>query len=85
MKLADNMDRHKILDEFKFRPVRTIVFGVTCHLVPKNTIILPCPEHSLFSFHWIFMKVADNVDSHKILYEFDVRQDQNIHFGDTFP
>ena len=38
MKLADNMDRHKILDEFEFRPDRTIDFWVTCPLVQKNPI-----------------------------------------------
>ena len=36
MKLADNMDRHKISDEFEFRPVRTTNFGVTCPLVQKT-------------------------------------------------
>ena len=38
MKLADNMDRHKISDEFKFRQDRTIDFAVTCPLVQKNPI-----------------------------------------------
>ena len=38
MKLADNMDRLKILDEFEFRPDQTIDFGVTCLLVPKTPI-----------------------------------------------
>ena len=31
MKLADNMDMHKISDEFEFRPDQTIDFGVTCN------------------------------------------------------
>ena len=38
MKLADNLDRHIISDEFEFRPDRTIVFGVACPLVPINPI-----------------------------------------------
>ena len=36
MKLANMMDKHKILDEFEFRPDLTIDFGVTCPLVQKN-------------------------------------------------
>ena len=35
MRLAD-LDRHKILNEFEFRPDRTTDFGVTCPLVPKK-------------------------------------------------
>ena len=38
MKLVDNLDKHKILDEFEFRPDRNIEFRVTCTLVPKKTI-----------------------------------------------
>ena len=38
MRLADNLDRHKILDEFEFGPDRTFDFGVTCPLVTKNPI-----------------------------------------------
>ena len=34
--LADNLDRHTISNDFEFRPDRTIDFGVTCPLVPKN-------------------------------------------------
>ena len=81
MKLADNPDRHRISDEFEFQPDWTIDFEVTCPLVPKKHIP-PCPEHSLFSFDWIFMKVADNLDRHKIVDKFEFRQD---HFGVTFP
>ena len=36
MKVADNLDRHKIPDEFEFRQNRTIHFGVTCPLMPKK-------------------------------------------------
>ena len=38
MKLADNMDSHKISDEFEFRPDQTIDLGVTCPLVQKKPI-----------------------------------------------
>ena len=38
MKLADNLDRHKVLDKFKFRPDWTIDYRVTCPLVPKSLI-----------------------------------------------
>ena len=38
MKLADNLDRHKILDEFGFQQDQTIDFGVTRHLVLKSPI-----------------------------------------------
>ena len=30
MKVADNLDRHKILDEFEFQQDGTIHFGVSC-------------------------------------------------------
>ena len=65
MKLADNMDRHKISDEFKFRPDWTI----DCSYLPfsaEKPCIPPCPEHSPFSFDGIFMKLADNLDRHKV-------------------
>ena len=52
----------------------------------KTPHIQPCPEYSLFSFDWIFMmKVADNLDRHKISDEFEFRQDRTIHFGVTCP
>ena len=53
----------------------------------NKKIIRPCPAHtcSLFSFDWIFMKVADNLDRHKILYEFEFRLDHTIHFGVNCP
>ena len=34
MRLADNLNRLKISDEFEFWRDRTIDFGVTCDLVP---------------------------------------------------
>ena len=39
MKVADNLDMHKIWDEFEFRQDGTIQFGVTCHCVPKASHI----------------------------------------------
>ena len=36
MKVADNLDRHKILDEFEFRQGRTILVEATCPCMPKN-------------------------------------------------
>ena len=38
MRLADNLDRHKISDEFEFRPDRTIYYGVTFPIAQKNAI-----------------------------------------------
>ena len=34
MRLADNLDRHRVSDEFEFQPDQNIDFGVTCPLVP---------------------------------------------------
>ena len=42
-----------------------------------------CLEDSDFIFDQGFVKLAGNKDSHKILDEFDFRQDQTIHFGVT--
>ena len=36
MRLAENLDRHKISDEFEFRSDWNINFGVICPLVPKK-------------------------------------------------
>ena len=85
MKLTDNLDMHKILDEFEFRPVRAIGFGVPCTLVQKIPNIRPCLEHNLFSFDWIFMRVADNLGRHRLSYEFEFRQDRTICIGVTCP
>ena len=51
----------------------------------EKRYIRPCPEHSLFSFDWIFMKVADNLDRHKISDDFNFLQDHTNHFGVTCP
>ena len=40
MRLADNVDSHKISDEFEFRPDRNIDFRVTCPLVAKTIFYL---------------------------------------------
>ena len=85
MRLVDNMDRHKISNEFEFRSDRTTDFGVTCPLVLKKTHMPPCPEHSLLSFIRNFMKLADNLDKHKISDEFEFWLDRTIHFGVTGP
>ena len=85
MKLAHSLDKYNISGKFAFRPDRTTGSGVTCPLVPKQTYIRTWPEHSLFSSDWIFMKVADNLDRHKISDKFESRQDGAIHFGVTCP
>ena len=66
MKLADNMGRHTISEEFEFGPDRTIVFGVTCPLMQKRSHIRHCLEYSLLSFNRNVKKLADNLDRHKI-------------------
>ena len=54
MKVADNLDRHDILDEFEFRQDRTI------HPSAKKPRIRLCPEHILCNFYPVFMKLADS-------------------------
>ena len=51
MKLADNMERHKVSDEFEFRPDQTVDLGVTCPLVQKKKHIRPYPEYRRISFN----------------------------------
>ena len=94
MKLADNMDRHKISDEFEFPPDRTIDFGNTCPLGPKTFIFdliwrtidfgVTCPlvQKNIFD---LVRSIACLVliDKHKISDVFEFRQDQTIHFGVT--
>ena len=83
MKLADNMDRHKISDEFEFPPDRTIDFGVTCPFVPKTLIFTLV--RSIACFNCNFMKLADNPDRHKILDEFEFQPDSTIDWTVTCP
>ena len=49
----------------------TIHFRVT--LSAEKHHIRPCPEHSLFSFNRVFMRLAVNLDRHKISDEFEYR------------
>ena len=44
-----------------------------------------CPIDSAFSFSRIFINLAGNQDSHKILDEFEFWPDRTIHFGVTCP
>ena len=62
-------------------------YSFWCHLPfgAEKPNIRPCPEHILFSFDGIFMKVADNLERHKISDEFRLRQNRTIHFGVTCP
>ena len=39
VKLADNQDRHKILDKFKFWPAQTSHFGGICPWLLKKAIV----------------------------------------------
>ena len=48
-------------------------FGVTCPWVPKNALVR---RIAFFSFNWIFMRLADNLDRHKISKEFEFRPDR---------
>ena len=83
MKVADNLDIHKISDKFELRQNRTIHFGVTCPCVPRQNLLDLCSEHSLFSFYWMFMRLADNLHRHKIWDMFEFRLDQTFDFGVT--
>ena len=68
-KLADNRDRHKILDEFEFRPDQTIYFGVTCPLVPINAIFGLVQSVACFWLKgaaWTGMKSGTSSNSAKI-------------------
>ena len=65
MRNADNLDRHYILDEFEFRPDWTN-HGVTCPLVQKKPIFDLVRSIACLVFDRNFMKLADNLDGHKI-------------------
>ena len=80
MKFANNVHRHKISNKFEFQPDRNIDLRDACPFVPKNKYIRPCPEQSLFSFDWMFMKVADNLKKHNISDKFEFHQDPTIRF-----
>ena len=88
--LAGNEDSHKISDQLDFRPNRTIHFGVTRPWATKNFPLdlqwrKCCLDDSFFTFDRIFINLAGNQDSHKILDEIECRSDQTIHFGVTCP
>ena len=83
MKVADNLDMHKISDKFELHPDWIIDSGFTCPLVSKNTIYDLVRSIACLVFYWIFMKVADNLDRHKISDEFECRQDRTIRLGVT--
>ena len=44
-----------------------------------------CLQASSFIFYWIFVKLADKQDRHKISDEFEFRLDRISHFGVTCP
>ena len=85
MKIADNLDIHKISEKIELRTNRTIHFGVSCPCVPRQNLFNLCLEHRLFSFYWIFMRLADNLYRRKIWDLFEFRLDQTFDFGVTCP
>ena len=68
IKLADNQDSHKILDEFEF--VTRLMRLLTSELHPLERWKKCCGHGSTFIFDRIFVKVAGNQDKHKISDEF---------------
>ena len=85
MEVADNLDIQKISDKFELRQNRTIHFGVICPCVSRQNLFDLSLGHSLFSFYWIFMRLADNLHWHKIWDMFEFRLDQTFDFGVTCP
>ena len=89
--LAGNEDIHKISDKFDFGPNRSIHFWSYCHWATEKDFPIDlqwrkcCPDNSYFTFDRIFINLAGNQDSYKILDEFEFRQDRIIHFGVTCP
>ena len=69
MKLADNLDRHKILDVFKFWQDQTLWSYFS--LSAKKPHIQLCPNCSLYNFYPNFMKLADKQGRYKIFSELD--------------
>ena len=49
----------------------------------QNGLYWPCEQVSIFIFCWIFMKLADNNDMHKISDEFENGSDQTNDGGVT--
>ena len=89
LELAGNEDRHKIWDEFEFRPDRTSPYRVRCpwasEKFPTDIMGKWCLQPSSFIFDRIFVKLSGNQDSHQISDEFEFRSDQISHFGVTCP
>ena len=56
MKVADNLDRHKILEVIPARSDYSLWSYLP--LSAKKSHIRLCPEHSLCNFYPIFMKLA---------------------------
>ena len=75
VKLADNEDRHKISDEFECGSDLFINFRVTCPWAAKLFPILIMENNIAFSFHWIFVELADNPRRHKISHKFELVPD----------
>ena len=69
-----------------FGRIGLLTLGVTCFLVQKKNIFNLVPSIAyLPSFYWNFMKLADNLDRHKIIDVFEFQEDQTFHFGVTCP
>ena len=80
---------HKISDKFESRPDRTTDYGLAAleHLKISHRLIMGkwCLHASSFIFDRIIIKVADNQDRHKRLFEFDFGPNQVSNFGVTCP
>ena len=79
IRLIDNEDSHKILDKFDFGADRTKHLRVTCPLVfHRLTMGKCCPADRDFISYWIFIKLPDNEDIHKISDKFNFGPVSNI-------
>ena len=58
---------------------------MTCAFITMYMCIKSCPIDSTFNFDQIFIKLAGNRGSHEFSDEFELWQDQTIHFGVTCP
>ena len=94
-KLAGKEDRHKISDEFEFRPslnfsqigpLPTELDALTVWKICHRMIMGKwCLQASSFIFDRIFVKLAGNQDRHKISDKFEFRPDRICHFGVICP
>ena len=88
IKLADNNNWHKILDEFEFRPDLPIYFGELSTQKLYHWLLMEkkcCFQPNVYSFHWIFDKLADNQDRHNISDKLEFWSDSKVTFGVTCP